>query len=501
MASAHVAIDLGASSGRAIVGLLDDTANNIELTELHRFEHLPLDTPTGPVWDWTGIWHHVLAGLRAAAAWQKRHHMKIASVGVDTWGVDWSLVAPSGELLMLPHCYRDPANEAAAEQVVQRLGGFDKLYARTGIQRMPFNTVFQIYHRHQRDAPLFAAAGQMMFLADLLHFWLSGTRSIERTMASTSSLLDVTTGQWDHELVAKLGLPAHIFGEIVDAGTSLGTLRAEVAAATGLDAAVKVIAPATHDTASAVAAVPANSASGHWAYLSSGTWSLLGAELTSPSATAETQQIPFTNERGVDDTIRLLKNIGGLWLVQQVRADLNASGEQHEFADLVDAAAGCECYRTLINPNDGVFATPGGMIERIQKAASESGQPVPHSPGELVRCCLDSLALCYAETLDKLEQVTGQAVDTLHIVGGGAQNDLLNKLTASCIGRRVVTGPVEATAIGNLLVQARGCGRIESLAHLREVVAESFPTTSVDPEDALRPSDEVRARFARVVGG
>ncbi len=497
MASAHLAFDLGASSGRAIVGLLGDDLR-LELHELHRFEHLPIDLPTGPVWDWTGIWHNVLAGLRATAKWQHTARIEIASVGVDTWGVDWSLVSPKGELLMLPHCYRDPRNQIASQNVVDRLGGFDKLYARTGIQRMPFNTLFQLFHRHEQEPRLFAASERMMFLADLLHFWLSGTMSTELTMASTSSALDVKSGDWDRELLATLDLPLNIFGELTPPGTQLGTLREAVAEATGLSPNIKVIAPATHDTASAVAAVPVTTASGQWAYLSSGTWSLLGAELAHPIATPATEEIPFTNERGVDGTIRLLKNIAGLWLVQQVRADLVASGTPCEFAELVDEAHECEPYRTIVNANDPRFAAPGGMIDRLRAAASEAGEPIPESNGQLVRTCLDGLALCYADTLSKLEEVVGHTVETLHIVGGGVQNRLLSDLTASAIGRPVVTGPIEATAIGNLLVQARGCGRVESLTAMREIVTRSFDTERVEPVESWRPNNSVIDRYRRL---
>ncbi len=498
MATAHLAFDLGASSGRAIVGVLSDDMR-LELHELHRFEHLPMESPTGPVWDWTGIWQNVLAGLRAAAKWQQSASVEIASVGVDTWGVDWSLVSPHGELLMLPHCYRDPANEAASQQVIDRLGGFDKLYARTGIQQMPINTLFQIYHRHAEEPGLFAAAGRVMFLADLLHFWLSGAMSTELTMASTSSALEVNSGDWDRELLATLDLPLKVFGELTQPGTKLGPLRPAVAEATGLSPLIKVITPATHDTASAVAAVPATETSGRWAYLSSGTWSLLGAELASPIATPATEKIPFTNERGVDGTIRLLKNIAGLWLVQQVRADLIEAGTPCEFAELVAKARDCEAYRTVVNPNDPVFAPPGGMIDRIRAAASEAGESIPESTGQLVRTCLDSLALCYADTLAKLEEVVGHNVDTLHIVGGGVQNVLLSELTASAIGRPVVTGPVEATAIGNLLVQARGCGHVDSLSAIREIVVRTFETERVEPVEQWRPSESVVERYRRLI--
>ncbi len=475
MPPAHLAFDLGASSGRAIMGVLDQSAKKkLRLVEVHRFEHQSIPTPTGPVWDVTGIWQHLLAGLSAATVWCRNNGTELNSVGVDAWGVDWVLLGKSGELLGLPHCYRDPQNEVACRRVLEKLGGFERLFERTGIQLLDFNTIFQLAARHQQEPQLFAAAHRLAFLPDLFHFWLSGEMATERTMASTSSLLNVKTGDWDEGLMHELGLPANILGPIIDPGTVLGTLRTEIANATGAAASVRVIAPAEHDTASAVAAVPAIDGA-NWAYLSSGTWSLLGAELKEPIVSAAARSIPFTNERGMDGTIRFLKNIAGLWPLQELRREFQQQGDQRGFGELVAEARLAEPRRTLVDLNQPEFALPGNMVEKFKTQARKAGQLEPESVGQLVRCCLESLASCYRTTLDQLESVTGQSFQVLYIVGGGTQNTLLNELTEEAVGRPVIVGPVEATAIGNLLIQAVGCGELAGLGELRQVVADSFP--------------------------
>ena len=483
MPFAHLAIDLGASSGRAIVGLLDGNPLKLRLEEVHRFEHLPCPTPVGPAWDLTGIWLQILTGLSAGSAWCRENGIELKSVGVDTWGVDWALLGKSGEVLGLPHCYRDPQNEPASQRVLEQLGGFEKLYARTGIQLMPFNTLFQVAARYQAEPKLFDAAERFAFLPDLFHYWLSGELQTERTIASTSSMLDVETGQWDTNLIQQLGIPTDMLGPIVEPGTVLGTLRAEVAQTTGAPTTLQVIAPAAHDTGSAVAAVPATG-DANWAYLSSGTWSLVGVELAKPITSEAALSIPLTNERGVSGTIRLLKNIAGLWLVQELRRELQQAGQPHDFAQMVREARLAKPGRTIIDPNYAEFASPGNMAEKIRQFAKNTQQPEPETIGQLVRCALESLALCYDQTLHQLESVLGKSIDVLHIVGGGIQNDLLNDFAAAAVGRLVITGPVEATAIGNLLVQAMGSGELSGLPELREIVANSFPRNIVKPDAA-----------------
>ena len=488
MSIAHLAIDLGASSGRAIVGVLEGSTPKLKLEEVHRFSHDACNTPTGPVWDLTGIWRNILQGLGQATRWCRANDAELKSIGVDTWGVDWALLGHSGELLSLPHCYRDQQNEAACNRVVESLGGFEPLYARTGIQKMNFNTLFQVAARFEREPRLFDATRNLVFLPDLFHFWLSGEIVTELSIASTSSMLAVESGQWDRELFELLGLPHHMLGPIVEPGTCVGTLRPALVEETSAPADLKVIAPACHDTASAVAAAPATG-SGSWAYLSSGTWSLLGAELESPRSSDQARDGGFTNERGVDGTVRFLRNIAGLWLMQELQRDLRQQGQDLRFDELVQQARQAEPGRTLVDPNYPEFGVPGGIQEKITRFARNTSQAEPQSPGQFVRCCLESLALCYAQTLAELEAVTDSAVEVLHVVGGGIQNGLLNELSAAAVDKPVVTGPVEATAIGNLLVQAIGSGELANLSELRKVVADSFSVEEVRVTAGMLPAE------------
>jgi rhamnulokinase len=357
---------------------------------------------------------------------------------------------------------------------------------------MPFNTLFQLAAARKAEPRLFDAAERLLFLPDLFHYWLSDVQAVERTIASTSSMLDVRTGDWDRELVASIGVDPRLLGPIVEPGTPLGVLRRDVADETSAPHDVRVIAPASHDTASAVAAAPSSGQPGAWAYLSSGTWSLLGAELTAPHVTDASAEAPFTHERGVYGTIRFLKNIAGLWLVQELRRELAAAGEELSFAELARQAEAAPRFRTLVNPNDARFAAPGPMRPRIVAMAKETGQPAPETSGQFARACFESLALCYGQTVDLLSQIVGQAPQALHIVGGGSQNRLLNTLTAGAVGCRVTAGPAEATAAGNALVQAIGREVVPDLRELRAIVARSF-----DVEFVPAPTRDDAWRAAR----
>lgn len=483
MQRGHLAIDLGASSGRAIVGVLSGDPPQLSLEEVHRFQHGGYSTPTGPVWDLTGIWRNILEGLAEGARWCRNGGVELTSIGVDTWGVDWVLVGRGGELLALPHCYRDPRNEPACEQVLEKLGGFDKLYQRTGIQLMPFNTLFQVAAQFAAEPKLFDAAERLLFLPELFHYWLSGEMLTELSIASTSSMLDIHSAQWDRELLEQLGLPTHILGEIRHPGAEVGTLRAELAEETGAPEDLKIIAPACHDTGSAVAAVPVASDDSGWAYLSSGTWSLLGTELDRPLNSEAAAAAPFTNERGVNGTVRFLKNIAGLWLIQELQRDFEQEGTKLTFSEMVQQAKTAAAFRTLLDPNHGEFASPGDMAAKIKAFAQASSQPEPQTHGQLVRCCLESLAFCYSHTIKQLESVIDRRIERLHIVGGGIKNQLLNQMSASACNMPAFCGPVEATATGNLLVQAMGMGTIKSLPEARQIVARSFPVERIDPAD------------------
>lgn len=500
MPEAYLAIDLGASSGRAIVGVFDADAGRLTLEEVHRFAHVPCPTPTGPVWDLTGIWRETLAGLAKASAWCKEQKVDLRSIGVDTWGVDWVAVGEQGELLSLAHCYRDPRNEPAAEAVIEKLGGFDQLYQRTGIQRMPFNTIFQLAASHAAEPRLLESTGRVLLLPDLLHYWLSGEQATEHTIASTTSMLTAETGEWDTELLNRLGLPTDVLAPLVQPGTDLGALLPEVAEHTGAPATLRVVTPAAHDTASAVVAAPAMGGD-DWAYLSSGTWSLVGVEATEPVLTPAAREAPLTHERGPLSTYRLLKNISGLWPIQLLRAELAEHDPSLGFDHLVADAEEATPLVTLVNPDDSRFASPGPIASRLKGYAKETGQPEPESPGALARCCLESLALSYRHTLDNIGPIVGRQLDTLHIVGGGVQNELLNRLAAAATGRHVTAGPVEATTIGNVLMQAVGLGRLPDLAAIRQVVRDSFDVVTVEAPAGNDPiaSDATRERFARLL--
>jgi rhamnulokinase len=477
MSTGYLAIDLGAESGRVIVGILD--GERLRLEETHRFLHEPVWLPTGLHWNITGIWREIVAGLRRAADWAKAIGVELVSVGVDAWGVDWALVDQAGELAGLPHAYRDPRNAAAYDAVLARLGA-DRIYRTTGIQFMPLNSLYSLYAHKLADPGAFAAADRLLFIPDLFHYWLCGERTIEATIASTSQMIDCHTGDWARELVGELGLPTNILSATTPAGTVVGKLRSQLAKDTGLPPTLRVVTPAAHDTASAVAAVPAT-ADESWCYLSSGTWSLLGAEIDKPCVTPAAQAASFTNELGVKGTFRFLKNIAGLWLVQECRRDLARHGTELDYDALTRLANQATPLRTLFDPGHAAFQTPGGMLEKMREFARTTNQRVPDSPGEFVRAALESLALAYREKLLAMESILQRRFDSIHIVGGGGKNTLLNQMTADATGRRVIVGPYEATAMGNVLVQAMAVGQVCDASHLRRAVARSTELAVLEP--------------------
>ncbi len=501
MPGAHLAIDLGASSGRAILGILEGSPELVRLEEVHRFVHAGVPTPTGPVWNLTDIWQNIVTGLKNGADWCDKNEIRLRSIGVDTWGVDWAMVAASGELVSLPHCYRDPQNDPACEATLEIVGGFEQLYKRTGIQLMSINTLFQVAARMSADPGLFDVARHLIFLPDLFHFWLCGELSVERTIASTSSMLNVETGEWDSDLLQQIGLPDHLLElKIVEPGTQIGTLRAELAEQTGASETLRVVAPAGHDTGCAVAAVPVSPDRGDWVYLSSGTWSLLGAELDSPNTSAEAAAVPFTNERGVDGKIRFLKNITGLWMVQELRREFGESEtDDISYEEIVAQAERAEPFRTLVDPSHAPFQSPGKMRQKIRDYAANSEQPEPETMGDLARCCFESLALCYWQTLTAMKDVLNNEVAEIYVVGGGSNNRLLNQMTADITGLPVIAGPAEATAVGNVLIQAMGCGEVTDLAAIRDLVNRSFEPERFEPELDEETRCELRASYLKII--
>lgn len=491
MSTGYLAIDMGAESGRVIVGILEN--ERIRLEEAHRFMHEPVWLPTGLHWNITDIWREIVAGLRRAADWAKTNKVELVSVGADTWGVDWALVDKAGELVGTPHAYRDPRNAAAYDEVVKKLGTA-RIYQTTGIQFMQLNSLYSLFAHFQADPHAFAAVDQLLFIPDLIHFWLSGERTIEATIASTSQMIDCHTGDWARDMLRDLDLPTNILDRTTLPGTTIGTLRPQLAEETGLPTTLRVVAPAAHDTASAVAAVPVTS-DASWCYLSSGTWSLLGAELDKPCVSPAAQAASFTNELGINNTFRFLKNIAGLWLVQECRRDYARQGQELDYVTLTRLASEAAPLRTIVDPAHPSFQTPGGMPQKMADFARSTNQPVPSSPGEFIRSALESLALAYREKLATLESILNQRFDTIHIVGGGGKNTLLNQMTADATGRRVVVGPYEATAIGNALVQAMGLGQVRDLAHLRQIVANSSDLVVHEPA-ASTDWDHAADRFA-----
>ena len=480
----YLALDLGAESGRAIAGTFD--GERLALREVHRFPNSPVRRGPSMHWDLPALFDEIKRGIATAA---NLFRDDLVSVGLDTWGVDYGLLDVDGTLTGLPHQYRDPRTAGIQDSVMERLGK-DFLYEQTGIQLMEMNTLYQLL---AEPPERLAQASRLLFIPDLINYWLTGVTSTERTFASTSQLYDVRNGEWAYPLLDAVGLPSHMLGEIRDAGESLGPLLPEVAEETGASG-VNVVLPGTHDTASAVAAVPADDRT--WAFLSSGTWSLLGIETPEPVMNERAKAFELGNEVGVLGTVRPLKNISGLWLVQQCRATWEAQGHPHSYAELTHMAEASAPVTAIIDPDDPSFTPAGDMPVRIADFCDRTGQAGPSTRGEVVRTILESLALRYRMVLDTIEGIAEDRADTLHIVGGGGQNLLLNQFTANAVGRPVVVGPVEATAAGNILMQMVASGEISSLAEGREIIRRSFELTMYVPED----SDVWEEAFERFQG-
>ncbi|MFC8305959.1 rhamnulokinase family protein [Streptomyces olivaceus] len=475
-AKSYAAVDLGASSGRVMVGRVGP--GRLELTEAHRFTNRPVRTPEGLRWDILSLYAGVLDGLRAAG--------RVDSVGVDSWAVDYGLLDADGALLGNPVHYRDPRTEGVAEKVWDTLPA-QELYAATGLQYAPFNTLYQLVAA--RGTAQLAAARRLLLVPDLLTHWLTGEQGTELTNASTTQLIDPRTRDWSQEVADRLGIDLGLFPPLRRPGDPAGLLRPEVLQETGLTGPVPVTAVGSHDTASAVAAVPASDE--RFAYICTGTWSLAGLELTAPVLTEESRAANFTNELGLDGTVRYLRNIMGLWLLQEC---LRAWGDP-DLDGLLARAAGMPPLRSVVDAGDPAFLAPGRMPERIAEACRASGQPVPGTPAEVTRCILDSLALAHRRAVLDAQRLAGQSVDVVHVVGGGTRNALLCRLTADACGLPVVAGPAEAAALGNVLVQARTDGLVGDLAGMRGLLARTQPLTRYEPRGG---TDAWRAAEARL---
>lgn len=476
--SLHLAaVDLGAESGRVMLARFDGT--QLVLEEAHRFPNGPVRVRETLHWDILRLWAEIKRGLSLCA---QKAGGPLASMGVDAWGVDFGLLDRHGQLLGNPVHYRDARTTGMMERAFSYVPR-DRIFEQTGIQFMPINTLYQLLALAEAHSPQLAQAEQCLTIPDLLNYWLTGRAANEFSNATTTQCYNPLTYHWAQELLAALHIPPHIFGEIVAPGTKLGSLHPSVQAETGLGA-VPVIAPATHDTGSAVAAVPM--LAGDAIYLSSGTWSLMGVEIPQPIINAQTLAYNFTNEGGVGGTFRLLKNIMGLWLVQECQREWANVLPDTSYAYLTQLAAEAPAFSALILPNAERFLAPGGMPARIQQFCRETGQTVPETPGAILRAALESLALEYRWVAERLDELTGRAHTAIHIIGGGSQNHLLNQFAANATGRMVLAGPVEATALGNALVQLMALGHFSRLAEGRAFIHQSFSPEIFQPREPER---------------
>ncbi len=467
----YLALDLGAESGRAILGQLSQ--HRIELAEIHRFANTPVRLATGLYWDTLRLFYEMTEGIRAAAA----KGGELDGIGVDTWGVDFGLVGGNGGLLENPRHYRDLRNCGMAEQVF-RLVPRPEVFQQTGIQFMEINSLYQLYAM-QRDAPeLLQLAQSLLFMPDLFNFFMTGAALSERTIASTSQFYDPVRKSFATDMLRRLGIHASFLCDLVDPGTELGPVLPYLSELCGLKSETPVYAVGSHDTASAVAAVPSSS-DGDWCFISSGTWSLMGVELEAPLINEASLAANYTNEVGVENRIRFLKNIPGMWVLQECRRQWKREGHELSYAELMEQAEGAKTCETLLDLE--LFVAPGDYPRRIREYAQQSGQQEPKEPGEFARVILSSLAARYKQVLESLEQLTGKSFEVIHIVGGGSRNRLLNQLTADVTGRRVIAGPAEATAAGNALTQAMGTGDVKSLEELRAIVRNSFEVEEFRP--------------------
>lgn len=466
----YLALDLGAESGRAIVGSMAD--GKLSLTETHRFANRPVNLPEGLYWDVNNLWREIRNGIGISAK-----KFPLDSLALDTWGVDFALLDGHGKLLGEPHHYRDARTDGMLIQAFRRMPR-EQIFARTGIQFMQINTLYQLLSMVINKDPQLVAAQTFLTIPDLFNYWLSGSLVCEFTNATTTQCFEPVSRSWAFPLLEALGIPPHIFPAICEPGTVLGRLLPEIAAETGTGS-IPVIAPACHDTGSAVVAVPEDK--NDFAWLSSGTWSIMGTEVSDPVLSEPALAYNFTNEGGVFGTWRLSKNIMGLWIVQECKREWEAQGEALTYAEITRLAAAARPFLAVIDPDAGIFLHPGKMVEKVRQTCAESGQPVPQTKGEVVRVVLESLALKYRLTLARIEELSSKRLEPVHMIGGGSQNSLLNQFTADCTGQAVVAGPVEATAIGNILMQAIALGHTGSLAEARTLVRNSFEVQEYQP--------------------
>jgi rhamnulokinase len=490
-----LAFDLGASTGRALVGELleDGEGRRLAVTEVHRFPNGPVETCGHLYWDILRLLQEVKTGIRKAF----QNGFRPESFGIDTWGVDFGLIDRNGELVGNPYHYRDAQTEGLIDEVAA-LVGRRELYEQGGLQFMPFNTIYQLYAMAKARTPRLDAAETLLLTPDLITYLLTGRKVCEFTMATTTQLLHPLTKTWNTPLMERLGIPPRLFLDVVPPGTRVGPLSDAVCRELGVPP-VEAVAVATHDTESAAAAVPAGGET--FVYLVCGTWSLLGTELDRPLLTPRAMELAYSNEGGVGDSWQLLKNIMGLWILQECRREWEEQGLPSAWSDLVDAAREAPPFRSLIDPDDLRFYAPGSMLGEIRGFCRDTGQPVPETQGQVTRCVLESLALRYRQAVDQLELLTGRSFRGLHMVGGGIRNELLCRFAANALARPVWAGPVEASAIGNMLVQLIALGHCRDLRDARVLVRDTFSLAAYEPDPAESPSwEEARRKFAGICG-
>ena len=477
----YLAVDLGASSGRVLAGKV--SAVGIAIEEVHRFSNSPVRVGKRLVWNLLELWTQIEQGLKKAAS---QYGPDIASIGVDTWGVDYVLLDKHDDIIGPNFCYRDSKNRGTIELACSMLPR-EEIFSETGLQFMEINTACQLLALRRENSPIFEIAEHFLMIPDFFHWLLSGKKSNERTNASTTQLMNASTGQWSTRVMDALNIPSKLFAPCIDSGTDLGEITPDLAVRTGLPLQVRVIVPATHDTAAAVLAVPANefgSSCPNWCYISSGTWSLMGVELDKPRLNEKCQELNFTNEGGVLGTTRLLKNISGLWPYQQCREQWLRSGYDYGWSELTEMARESKPLRRLFDPDHLSLVAPLNMVDAVQKLFKDRGYSPTEDHGAIARSALESLAMRYRTCLESLESLIGYSLETIHIIGGGVQNDLLCQMTSNATNRKVVAGPIEATAIGNIISQCLGNGRLSSVLEAREWLRSDKTIQVYTPENA-----------------
>jgi rhamnulokinase len=485
-----LAFDLGASGGKALIGELTDS--KLVTTEIHRFSNDPVQVGDHLYWDILRIFHEIKQGLIKS---RLQGFNELEGIAIDSWAVDFGLLGENGQLLGNPHHYRDHHTEGMMEKVRSIISD-QELFSRTGIQFLPFNTIYQLYAMQRDPNSILKHADCLLMIPDLLRYFLTGEKVSEFTNASTTQLLNAATYSWDKDLIQQLGIPNQIFAKVIQPGMVVGCLLPSVSKELSIPK-IPVIAVGEHDTACAVVAVPTEEQ--NFAYLSCGTWSLMGTEVDQPVLTQQALDLNFTNEGGIDHTFRLLKNIMGLWILQECKRAWEKEGKSITYAEMVVEAETAEPFKALIDPDDSMFLNPPNMPSQIRQYCQNTDQPVPQELGEYVRCVIESLALKYRYVFEKTEELSNKKFNGLHMVGGGIQNQLLCQFTANALGKQVWAGPIEASAIGNIVTQFITLGKIKNLTEARKIIKESFPIQTYEPQN-VDEWKQVYNQFCQITG-